>query len=761
MLGPFPFGSTSQSVSGDVSLDGSIQNAWELTLIGNTALSLVNLRPGGFYFLAVTQDATGGRTITWSGVNNPAAPSLVSGETTFFAFVADSYGTANLTTYRQDSLLYPSGDTTGATDQAAIQAILDAGDIAYLGPGIFYIDAPLELSSNSGLVGQGSKFTEIRATFSGPASPSDVENAVIQAIGSTNAALVNTTLAAAVRQNATSITTASAVPTSAAGQLLRLRGNNAPDNYNIVSELVRVRSDHTTSTTVNLESPVVGELHISGKPVVAMNAIENLYLEGFKVTPTDDTLACCFGFKSARDVTFLDLAGSRASYAVMAAYGCSRIRGDRLTDYGTSNGGIFLETCQNVTITNVFRTGDGERVHPEGYPQPELGARAGCVDIQIRGGHVQKAVALARQWGGLDMIWGNFTADDLDPTEMCDNDPDGGVFATFGVILDQGPPSVAATDRSAEMGFNCSLHDVRATNVRSRDRYSTFATTGAQPAFYIHDHYRFKLTNCSVENVETDVNTTGAPLQGFIWSDCDAHISGVSVRGVDMGVRIQNVRANVTGDFSMQANSGTTSDPQAPAFVLALDNEGAALSPRRSPQLTQVTALNFGGSGGASDDATFWFTADWAAAPDRSFCIDTLILDYYRYEKVRPVRCPAFRSQGAGPPYEGPFVGQIGTLNETASKPPDVAVASAQTNRDVVFVSIPNNDSGQNWCMVAYDGATVSVQGATPGVGDSLIPNADGFAEVGVPVASHNHVWWMAAGEWDPTAAKMYCERQH
>ena len=83
-------------VSGAVTLDASAGAVFKLTLVGNTTLTVKNVRAGGPCVVLVTQDGVGSRTLAWNG----AGGQTVSGFTTVVttagatsAFVL--WGTAN------------------------------------------------------------------------------------------------------------------------------------------------------------------------------------------------------------------------------------------------------------------------------------------------------------------------------------------------------------------------------------------------------------------------------------------------------------------------------------------------------------------------------------------------------------------------------------------------------------------------------------------------------------------------------------------
>lgn len=57
--------------------------------------------------------------------------------------------------------LQPSGDTTGATDLANINALVNLAGVAYLGKGTFYINGPITLASAANVIGAGMNATII------------------------------------------------------------------------------------------------------------------------------------------------------------------------------------------------------------------------------------------------------------------------------------------------------------------------------------------------------------------------------------------------------------------------------------------------------------------------------------------------------------------------------------------------------------------------------------------------------------------------
>lgn len=125
MLGPFPIGVISLAGSGALSLDGSQGSFWDVVLDGDATLTLSNLQVGAPYFLSITQDNVGGRTVTWSGLADSVAPTATAGARTLYAIVGDEAGTGVLIANSLTGATGPTGPTgpTGATGPQGIQGV--------------------------------------------------------------------------------------------------------------------------------------------------------------------------------------------------------------------------------------------------------------------------------------------------------------------------------------------------------------------------------------------------------------------------------------------------------------------------------------------------------------------------------------------------------------------------------------------------------------------------------------------------------------
>ncbi len=68
------------NISGDITIDCSLGQNFFGTLVGNVTISTDNAKPGQPLFVALKQDATGGRTVSWNGSQflfpNSTAPSV-------------------------------------------------------------------------------------------------------------------------------------------------------------------------------------------------------------------------------------------------------------------------------------------------------------------------------------------------------------------------------------------------------------------------------------------------------------------------------------------------------------------------------------------------------------------------------------------------------------------------------------------------------------------------------------------------------------
>ena len=651
----------------------------------------------------------------------------------------------------------PSGDTTGATDGDAIQTVLTAGKIAVLESGIdYYVDARLTFTSNSGLVSLGPLPARLNVAFDSVLTATDRENAVLLIKGTTTAT-VSTTLGADLAQNATSLTSAGSVPTAMAGGWLRVLGVNPPADFlgdssdNTVSELVQVATAHTASTTVALQRPTFMH-HNSLQALVSITPVTDVVIDNIRIIIDSDntTIATGLCIKDSVRVQIGRFHCENVSLAVLSDYGSQAVYVNEIWSHGTTNCTLLLETAHGSSFANVMRTNEGDRTHSLGYPQHEVTLRAHCAGILVSGGSMTHGVGGIRLWGGVGNVITGLRFSDLDITEACERDPEGddmfSGYSSFGVVLDSGPPRVDdGGERSAEFGFNNVVTNIQASNCRSRNKYG--AVGGIQAMYYIHDQKDILVDSVSYVNIGVDPSASGPPCSGMLVSDSSGVVSNVVMRGVDLGIRFQNVSNTVRFEnVSIYAHAGTNTDSLGGAGIV-FAHTGQA---RQSPSFGRVALFDFGGSGVAATDAVIRFENEFTAAPDRTITFDELVIDGLQYQDVRPASCVAF---SGGPSYVGPYPGQFGTIN--TSQPPDVAVATGTDERNVVFATIPNN----GWCLIAFRGAHLAVPVGTPKLGDVLIAGSDGYATIGA-IPSYPDSWFMATGQWIPSIAKIFATRR-
>lgn len=142
-------------------------------------------------------------------LTTPAGSDLMvivdSSDTTMAATGTDKQITArNLLGY---VIVQPSGDTTGAADSAAINAALTGlpRPLAVLGPGTFYINAPITPQNNTWLQGSGMQSTTIQQG-SGFASTAMIQAAVSSTVSDLTFKAPSTTTASNAQADAVSIT---------------------------------------------------------------------------------------------------------------------------------------------------------------------------------------------------------------------------------------------------------------------------------------------------------------------------------------------------------------------------------------------------------------------------------------------------------------------------------------------------------------------------------------------------------------------------
>lgn len=649
-------------------------------------------------------------------------------------------------------IVYPS-----ASASTEIQALLNDNtvDDIMLAPGNYYLDTPLTFP----VLRKKRLFCPDIATFIPLFTGSGAtnrENAVI-IISGTVTADVNTTLAVDGYANRTVITTAASIPTAQAGKWLRIKGVNPQLDFlgdsseNTVSEIIDIVDGHTTGTTVNLQRPLSIH-HDSTHTVQSINPCIDVELEGILIDATgNNSIAVGVLVKDSMRVSLKRVQGKNLSFSVISYYGSKLMFSENITNRGSCNSTLYRETSHHGLFVNTIRTNEGNRTHALGWPQHELTTRAHCVGILDDGGFISHSVGGIRMWGGISNHANNFVFYDLDITEAAQRDPEGDITfgeTTFGIVFDGGPGSVGSFDRSAEFGFGNSISNIRATNIKARNRYGVAG--GIQPAFYIHDTWNFNMVNVGVENIGLDpTSASGVPCSGIVCSDCSGNIVGVTLRGIDLGIMTKNVRDNLNIDnVIMISYAGKNLDTVGgPAFVFA-HNGGKFCSPR----FGRVRIQDFGDPN--SLVGPIEWAPEFASGPDRDLHFDELSIESLTYCDVRPARCPAF-SYGPVPPNGGPYPGQIGTINSSASHPPEVSVATGPSTKNVVFATIPQN----GWALIAYGNADIYAPSNSK-IGDMLVAGTDGF-----PVLSTDNpppaCYWIITGQYINSYGKAFATPKH
>lgn len=621
------------------------------------------------------------------------------------------------------ALLSPSGDVSGASDRAAfVEALANSSvSMVYLIPGTYYINQILIMPSSK-YFGCPSGLATIMPTFTSGLGADDRTNAVIKVIG-TITGTVNTTLSASAFTGDGYVKSTASVGAGMASGWLRIRGvNTAGLSFSgdsctaIISEIVQVASGFAGGTTVTLNQTVKMH-HISGVTLQSVTPIVDATLEGLFIDASaTTTLGSGILIEDSARITVKNIQGKNLSRAVISTYGACHLVFDSCVNRGSTNCTLYRETCQYWKATNSSRTHEGNRSHSLGVPRPELSMRAMCVGGLDDGGKFTNCSGALRQWGGINNLQCNISAHDIDCTPMISRDPDLVNHYAVGSVFDGGPPSTAPGENHAEFGFGCGISNVSATNVRHQDEFNpNGGGTLAQWALYYHDHFDFRATNVSVENIGRDSANVGFYMSGILISDCTGNFTDHSIRGARCGMYTNNnVVACYFNNLIFYANTGeSTHDPVPIAFYFQhIDGF------RNSVHFNNIQLNGY---------LRYWayFGPGFI---DRWLEFDFLSLDGRPFYKVKPYTSTETISTVTE--------GVLGTLTGSS---PELARATGPSRKNVVFCGVPQN----GWVLAAQGDSTLLYTGTVPGTGDILVPNSTGSAVVTTnqPIAS---VWYQA-----------------
>lgn len=297
----------------------------------------------------------------------------------------------------ESALISPSGDTTGATDRAAIQSLLNSSGMVTLEPNASYwLDAPLDLPTASRLIGdvnypahilRGSGFTA-----AGAGAADDPANCMLRA-ASTLASSDETTLSAAFRRARRSFSTTVAL-SSPIGKTYRLRsigtasgGVGSLDTDIEISELVTVASG-TNPYVIDKGAGAPHGAHVDASNTTQVREVTSLVRDivvtGIKLHSSTTIggaatqIACGIYVQHVINV-HIDVEGygfSRSAVEARFSRDC-KIRG---VDRGNCNGVVWERSCQESRIS-VTRPAGGNRFHANGIPRATL-----YVDYMSAGG---------------------------------------------------------------------------------------------------------------------------------------------------------------------------------------------------------------------------------------------------------------------------------------------------------------------------------------------------------------------------------------
>jgi hypothetical protein len=617
--------------------------------------------------------------------------------------------------------LLPSGN--GATDRANLLAALadtPAGGEVILAPGTWYTDAQIVITEE-----HSNKAIRCRRgvakwipTYTSVLGADERTNAVFLLRGTTGAQ--STTLNGKLWRNKYAFVATSAV--FGATGYVRLRGVNGqysfPDDSctAVISQLLQIAS--AAGTTYTLAQRTFAH-HDTGIAAVSITPLTDFQMEGIYVdSDANDTIAAGFHVEDALRIRFDRCGGRNMSRAILTGYGAKSVRDNDTYSNGSSNGGVYLETCQDWVSRGYYRSAEGDRYHVNGTPRPELSMRAMCAMCEFRDFSINHANGGTRLWGGVDSGFDGGRIDDVDTTAIVSRDPIismYGINTTVGSVFDGGPGPTDPGEQHAEFGFGCYFKNIVATDAYQPN---TYVEGSGCCVLYYHDHWTFTAANVQVQNRgrgPLGANNADAKCGGIIVSDFSGIIDNHILRGTEFALWTRNVvtafRAGRLEWYSTQADSGATVG----SWAVQFDHSNGNSSARGAPRIEQLVI--------SSTSAVYrWaiFGNSFAANPDLGVRIGNVLVDGYPWDDV----CVMPASGGWGNVW-GVFVEYDGTSG---------AVSTAAGARNLaIAASYPSNGYG----MVTKRRGAMLLSGSAPARHGSVVQTAtSGYAQAGaIPAA--------------------------
>jgi hypothetical protein len=280
----------------------------------------------------------------------------VDGNLTVYDDGTGNYGIITCRTLQAASVtgLGPSGDTTGVTDTAAIQGLLNAGNVTViLGAGKFYINKPITIPPYCALVGQPNT-TQVSQTDGG--------TVLVPVSGFTGLTITDggpVTLTAAIVLLGQSYGGYSTVSEEQKIRNLMIDGSSAPASVNGIQSYGRLQRVHLSEVLI---SKVTGDGLVQTLDVAA-NQPDAWFAykvfsrfnsgKGFNLRSADSTWYMCLSSNNGDTGTdwFINTTSNSKYYACRSEHSAGIGFGFVCTNSGNSSGDVLFQGCSTDQST--------------------------------------------------------------------------------------------------------------------------------------------------------------------------------------------------------------------------------------------------------------------------------------------------------------------------------------------------------------------------------------------------------------------------
>lgn len=436
---------------------------------------------------------------------------------------------------RNPVLLLPSGDTTGATDRAAIVAALTAGNTVWLGVGTFYIDQTIALAAGKRIAGFHKALTIIKpgSTWTVATSGADTNTNTFFSALSTLPGSATTTTSATFYRNATSFSITSAAGLTI-GDYVTIE-TVATGNHKRI-ELCKIANLVGTTVTPDRQ---LRQDHASGASVYKVTTlVSDVSLETLTLDASSDNHACGIVL-SACDGFNIDIQAKGFARAQVECRRGSDSGRVRIHNLGGTNCMLMNFSSHYVEARGLTCSTTGDRYHSAGIARALVMGYHRPHKFTIRDFSLHRGCTAICVYESTDMTIQSGTISDMQPAVRItrDGSGNGGVSAPASMILFGATRSCSgsiecgahATGEDSGFTYGAHISDVHISDIRLPD------SDGQQACGpYLVDFVGGQLTNISVVNTGYWSSTSPYAMAGFYFYDVTNTVAdNLSLKGVD------------------------------------------------------------------------------------------------------------------------------------------------------------------------------------------------------------------------------------